>query len=137
MVNRVKSIRLASENITYIFPPELQQQELHNNLFTLNTIKNACKLMSKRGQFRNISVTMPEEIIPLYFNEEKNVVFNEIYLEEENTALETATTEIHQDDLKSLVKNLSVRIDERENREPSLNHIQKNFILDKFGQTEC
>lgn len=80
MVNRVKSIRLASENITYIFPPELQYQKLHNNLFNLNTIKNACKSMSKRGQFRNISVTLPEEIIPLYFDDEKNTVFNEVYL---------------------------------------------------------
>lgn len=32
----------------------------------------------------------------------------------------------------SLVKNLSSRINERENREPSLNHILKNFVLDKF-----
>lgn len=88
--------------------------------------------MSKRGHFRNISITLPEEIIPLYFDKEKNVVFNEIYLEEEDTTQETAKAEIHQEDLISLVRNLAVHLDERENKEPSLIHIQKNFVLDKF-----
>ena len=48
LINKVKSIRLISDNINYLFPEELQDEIYHKELFSLNDVSNCCKSMKKK-----------------------------------------------------------------------------------------
>lgn len=82
---KVKLIEELQEGKIYLFPPNLQPLTEHPALAGLPVIKAVIKVFTKRNQFRNIKVTLPEEIVKKYFDEEGNVRFKENYLEEYNS----------------------------------------------------
>ncbi|KAK2578300.1 hypothetical protein KPH14_011922 [Odynerus spinipes] len=129
-ITKVKSIRLIKDEITYTFPAEYQLPEHHVELFKLSTIAKACKSMNKKGQFRNIVVSLSEGLVPLYFDEEGNAVFKDLYLEEENHSTDTSSQpSSSQQELQALLQTLVI---EREKREIDLSQINKLFVLDTF-----
>ncbi|KAF6210092.1 hypothetical protein GE061_015848 [Apolygus lucorum] len=50
----------------------------------LNLKRNVQKSLCKRGSYRIISVTLPAEIVPIYFDGDGNVVFEEYFLQEKD-----------------------------------------------------
>lgn len=80
--NMVTMIRFVGNTTDYIFPFKAQQEVLHKELFQINSVRNACKSMSKEEQYRNLAVTLPKEVVPLYTDDEQNFVFRTYYLEE-------------------------------------------------------
>jgi len=73
-VRRIKTIQLVGEDRVYEFLPELQDKDLHKKLFTLPVIKDAGNSLKARA-WRNVAVTLPEEIKKLYFDEDNNARF--------------------------------------------------------------
>lgn len=137
----VTSIRLKSEETTYAFPKEYQCSQYHDELFSISTVRNACKALRKKGQFRNVTVTLPSEIVPLYLDDNQNFVFRNNYVEElvENPKSfqdENIPVLVIQIELIKLIEKLTGRLNAKENKLINISHIQKQFVLYKFQGKE-
>lgn len=133
---RIKTI--SALGTKYAFPPEEQDEGRHPELFKIPIVKNCCKGMSKPGQFRNINVTLPQAIVSLYFDEEKNVVFNNIYLEEkqeiENNSASSSTSYNKEEELLKLISTLTTQLEKK--KQINLTDIKNLFILENFQGKE-
>ena len=136
--NMVTMIKFVGESTDYLFPFYAQHESSHKELFQIGIVKNACKSMSKEGQYRNLSVMLPEEVSALYTDNELNFVFKTHYLEEfvekKNTTEMDLSTSVQHDtedknELINLCNDLKAQL---QVREISLADIEKKFILDKF-----
>ncbi len=78
---RVKTLQVIGSEDIFSFPMSLQAPENHTQLFTLPIVKTATKNLL-RNQYRNLIVTLPEEIAAIYFDEEGNARVGEHYLDE-------------------------------------------------------
>ncbi len=78
----IKSVQIMEEDVIYMFPPAYQSVSQHTELCTLGPIKSALKCLKARNQFRNIKVTLPDDIHKLYFDSEGNACFKGEYLPE-------------------------------------------------------
>lgn len=76
----VKTIKNLEENKVYVFSKEHQNAENHNELFSILSITRAVKVLDNNGDFREMMVTLPEDISVLYLNEEQNFVFQDYLL---------------------------------------------------------
>ncbi len=118
-VVRLKRIQVSSEAEIYSFPNNAQTPKDHQKLFETAIMKNDVKSLKTRGQFRNLNVTLSEELAALYFDSEGNVQFNGEYLDQitDQKQINPVT--------------LSSEVIERKTK--SLHSITKDFVLDKFS----
>lgn len=136
--NMVTMIKFLGESTDYLFPLHAQHESFHKELFQIGIIKNACKSMSKEGQYRNLSVMLPEEVSALYTDNELNFVFKTHYLEEfvekkNTTEMDLSTSIQHEtEDKNELIKLCNELKAQLLVKEISLADIEKKFILDKF-----
>ncbi|KAK9877764.1 hypothetical protein WA026_019444 [Henosepilachna vigintioctopunctata] len=65
-----------------MLPKEFQNVEMHKNLLTFPSIARAVKVLKNRGDHRSVMATLPEVMKDLYFNEERNFVFQDYLLAE-------------------------------------------------------
>lgn len=136
--NMVTMIKFLGESTDYLFPLYTQHESFHKELFQIGIVKNACKSMSKEGQYRNLSVMLPEEVSALYTDNELNFVFKTHYLEEfvetKNATEMNLSTSVQHDteDKNELIKLCNDLKAQLQIREISLADIEKKFILDKF-----
>lgn len=79
---RILSIAEINDPITYAFPYEYQEIEQHPELGKLQTVKRTCSSLKKRNQFRNIKISLPPDIVPLYMDSDRNFIFRDYTLEE-------------------------------------------------------
>lgn len=135
LINMVKTIRRVGETVDYVFPGNVQHESLHKELLQMSIIKNACKSMSKEGQFRNIIIILPDEIGKLYMDDQHNFVFRTYYLEEKNFIEKDiiAPVKYERDDQNEIMKLCMDLKAQLAVRELSLADIEKKFILDKFN----
>ncbi|XP_011689342.1 PREDICTED: uncharacterized protein LOC105450919 [Wasmannia auropunctata] len=82
---KVKTIQLETEETLYKFPEELQLKEHHQELFATNIVKNAAKSLKSRGQFRRIKISLKGGLEGKYLDDEGNVCYGELYLDEVQT----------------------------------------------------
>lgn len=108
--NMVIMIKFLGESTDYLFPLYAQHESFHKELFQIGIVKNACKSMSKEGQYRNLSIMLPEEVSALYTDDELNFVFKTHYLEEfvekkNTTEMDLSTSIQHEtEDKNELIK---------------------------------
>lgn len=81
----VKTIQLTGQSEVYVFPPNLQTNTSHVQLFNNSVVKNVVKSLRTRNKYRNVIITLTEELVAIYLDEEGNVVFHDLYLEELST----------------------------------------------------
>lgn len=145
LVVKVKSIRRMQEETIFIFPDEYQNQEHHKELFSLSMIKNACKSLTKIGQYRNLTVTLTSNIAPIYFDDDFNCRFKDIYLEEEMeisqpNSINQTTTGVEEKDtqgeLLNIIEKLSAKLEPKKPKEVNLAQIHTLFVLEKFRGKE-
>lgn len=142
-VIKVTSIRLLTGDITYSFPAEYQSALHHAELFNIGIIKSACKVLTKKGHYRNLTVTLPKEIVSLYMDADQNFVFQDNYLEEvvENKPLlpnleSSQNVSASQTELIEIIDKLTSRLNIQENKKLNISQIEKCFILNKFQGKE-
>lgn len=141
------TIRSSAETTTYLFPKELQKIQNHPELLSINVVKNACKVLTKRGQYRNIAVTLPAHITALYMDEDKNFVYKDNYLEEliynheqvagpssqvAGPSSHVSESADYQLELIKLVEKLTNKLEAREKKIFDLSKIHKQFVIEKF-----
>lgn len=133
---KIKFKNISVNEKKYAFPLEDQDEEKHQELFSIAIIKNCCKGMTKPGQYRNINVTLPKNIVPLYFDEEKNLKFNNGYLDEEieeennSNSISPSTSNKREEQLLKLISTLTTQLGR--NNQVNLGDIKNLFILDNF-----
>lgn len=138
----VKTIRWPNEEITYIFPTELQDAHCHEQLLGIPNVKRACNSLLKAGQFRNISVTLPSTLSPLYLDENRNFIFHGIYLEEAVNDNQLLTSEIpvpqttNYADLVRIIEMLTLKLETKQPQNINLSQITQQFVLQKFQNRE-
>ncbi len=79
----IKSIQstVVDQDDIYVFPSDLQSISKHTELYEILVIKSGIKSLTRRGQYRNLKVTLPDTVASLYFDAEKNVCFKGNYLD--------------------------------------------------------
>lgn len=115
----VRRIRVLDEENWYAFPEELQKITLHKSLAELPSVKSAVTSIRTRGQYRNVNVTLPAEVVKLYRDEDDNFIFNNFFLPE--TRIVTSSSTESSSEPKSPSK------------DESLKEILKHFLLEKFS----
>lgn len=106
-VIKVKTIQLAGQEEVFLFPQEKRTSAYHTQLFNTTVVKNVVKSLKTRNKFRNVLVTLTEELQNIYLDEEGNVVLNEEYLEEvTTTSTDITNTSVLERSSRSLAKDM-------------------------------
>jgi len=111
----------AEDNKSYIMPDQYQLMDHHKQLASTQTYKRVLNTLKKRGQTRNIYITLPEEILKLYQDEDGNMTFRDYILEEASDETSAAPRQQRSEDSKK--KNLQ--------------KLAEKFILEKFSGKTC
>ncbi|XP_074026745.1 uncharacterized protein [Leptinotarsa decemlineata] len=114
---RVRTIQLEGEDTSYEFPEHLSTKENHPKLFETTIVKNIAKSLKTRGKFRKVWISLGNELKSQYLDEEGNVCYDGIYLDECRAYVDPSSVPTH---------NL-----EAFPHEKTTSRV-KNMILDKF-----
>lgn len=108
---KVTTIQLVNQEEIFAFPKQQQTSEAHKELFAKTIVKNVEKSLNVRGKYRNITVSLTDDLKSIYTDEEGNVAFHNLYLDE------------------VIKQNVSIT---RTNTERSMHSIAKDIVLEKF-----
>lgn len=126
----VKTIKLIEGN-PHVFPEEDQDQKYHGKLFSLSIIKKGCTNLKKKGQFRNIKLTLSNEIMKLYLDSEENFLFNNKYLDEVEMGNQNREQSSDENYLIQRIKELEKRV--LEEKPLNLSEVSHKFLINKFN----
>jgi hypothetical protein len=112
-VMNIKTIQIIGSEEVYVFPPECQAVVNQPELAKNSIIANAVKSLKKRGQFRNLGITLDENLKNIYLDSEGNVCYRGQYLDEAPK--------------QKFFSNVTIPEKKR-----SLQSLTKDMILDKF-----
>jgi len=87
-VVKVKRIQLLGQEESFLFPENKQTSAQHGQLFENPIVKNVVKSLKVRNKFRNVMLSLSDELKKIYLDIEGNVVFYDEYLEEATTVPE-------------------------------------------------
>ncbi len=109
-VINVKTIQIVGSEEAYAFPPEYQALSTQTELSKNSIIAKATKSIKKRGQFRNLKITLDENLQKIYLDSEENVCYRELYLDEVSklTVSPSVPTTEKKKSLQSLTKDMIV-----------------------------
>lgn len=88
-VVKVKRIQLLGQEEIFLFPIDKQTSAQHGILFEHPIVKNVVKSLKIRNKFRNVVLTLSEDLEKIYLDTEGNVTLYNEYLEEINTEQES------------------------------------------------
>ncbi len=125
-VYKLKWIQPINSELYYEFPSELQEIKLHPELLNIQKVKNVLKCIKSRGAYRTFTITLLPEVNKLYFDEEDDVVYKDIYLTQTSrpTHLEKEMTK---------KRELSETVSHSIERKLNLTKIRNSFVLDQFN----
>lgn len=111
-------------------PPEYQPASHHQEIINTSYFAKVKKTLTKRHQIRKIWITLTDKISEIYLDEEQNLQFNDIYLEEITEGTEAEPTSSTQ----TLEKLLEKLLEEKEvqSETQNLGRIAKDFVIEKF-----
>jgi hypothetical protein len=124
------------KQLWFSLPPEHQDLKQHTKLLSMGSMKNAIKSIQPIGGYRKIAVTIDNELKKLYYDEDGNVCYNTLPLEE--IIEEVPASGVVQDETVTgdfffqKIKQLEAKLNS--NDETSLYQIEKRFILEKFDR---
>lgn len=131
-VNCLESIRHPEDVVCFVFPMSQQTEHHHQELFKLPLIKNAVKSMTKIGHYRNLNISLNDELTKIYLDEECNFVFKDIYLEEDEIPRKIEKSNTENMSQSSLLEILNV-LKDRDTSEFKLTDMEKKFAIEKFN----
>ncbi|KAK9869178.1 hypothetical protein WA026_002927 [Henosepilachna vigintioctopunctata] len=117
---KVLTVQLEKEDTIFQFPTEYQLKEHHRKLFDTSVVRNVMKSMKTRGNFRNVWITLINELKDNYLDEEGNVCFKGLYLDGAQACVDPNPTAPYIPKSETF-----------ENK--SLHSMVKDMILDKFS----
>lgn len=132
---KVRTIQLEGDNTTYEFPEHLSTKENHKQLFETKIAKNVVKNLKTRGKFRKVWISLENELEGLYLDEEGNVCYDGVYLDEcreyidPNPVLNQNNEIASHDKISSRIKNMILEKFSSKNQ-------NANIFIDNFV-SEC
>ena len=106
---KVKTIQLVNQEECYLFPKDKRTSDQHKQLFNTTVVKNVVKSLKTRNKFRNVVVTLTQDLQKIYLDEEGNVVFHDEYLEEDTpTQVNITKPDITERSSRSLAKDMVI-----------------------------
>lgn len=107
----VKTIQKEGEDTIYEFPKNFRTKDHHPKLFDTTVVKNVKKSLNARGKFRNVWISLTEELKGHYLDIEGNVCYDDYYLDEYHASTDLTpnlnrSQSISHDNLSSRVKNM-------------------------------
>lgn len=116
-IRKFKTMSIVGESTKYVFPEHLQPSAMHSELVKLQSVKSVLAQLDARGKFRNIMVTLTEDLKKLYFDPDENPCFSDVYLAE--TAPSGAVP--------------AVQVSTETQRMPSLKTLVKDMVVEKYA----
>lgn len=101
------------DNKEYVLPQEMRFVSEHEQLTKTDVYKRVRKSFTQRGQDRTVWITLTDEMEQTYFDEEGNIMFNDLYLEQIIKTDIVASTQIKESQF-------------------NLKHIAEKFMIEKF-----
>ena len=129
-----------SENkeLWYNLPDECRDLNLHKILSSKQAVKSAITAIKPINGYRKICVKLDNDLRKEYFDEDDNLCFLKIPLEESNVDLETGGYVVNKSEgeifLLERIKELETKLNL--NDEVKLHEVEKKFILDKFNKKQ-
>lgn len=106
-VIKVKTIQLVGQEEIFLFPQDKRTSAYHTQLFNTAVVKNVAKSLKIRNKFRNVLLTLTQELQNMYLDGEGNVVLGEEYLEEVTTThTDTTNASVAERSSRSLAKDI-------------------------------
>lgn len=123
---------VTQDDKVFLVPEECQEASLHKPIYTSKayvTVKNTLK---KRHQTRSVWIKMTEEISQTYVDADKNMIFQDQFLEEITQERLSIANKSSSDDpivkiLKKLVEN------QQKNEKQSMKKLADRFVLEKIN----
>uniref|UniRef100_A0ABD2X8K2 Retrotransposon gag domain-containing protein n=1 Tax=Trichogramma kaykai TaxID=54128 RepID=A0ABD2X8K2_9HYME len=120
----------------FALPKAYRPAKLHTELIKLPEFKRIANTLTRRGQYGNVWISLPENVLKIYVDESGNMSMNDYLLEEISTSREDQqSTSSHYADntLVKLLEKLCEREDEqKDNKNRNLNKLCEKFVLEKF-----
>lgn len=128
----ITSIATPSGKI-FAIPAEYQPVNLHQVILNTPNYIKVRKSLNKRHQTRKIWITTNDDISKVYLDEEENLQFNDIYLEEISEQGDCSES-LPSGSNQTLEKLLAKLLDEKEkkNEIQNLGKISKDFMIERF-----
>jgi len=128
-VTLIRRLRFADSPTWFGFPGELQLLSAHGDLLKVPVLKSAVSSLKSRGNYRNVNVTLPQEIYELYVDLDGNFVFNDHVLGEVDVVARSSMPESQSSTLDSMVSCLEKLSTPKED---SVKEILRHILLEKF-----
>lgn len=122
-ISLVKSIQIENSEDVFVFPPEWQPLKLHTELIKIPIIAKVVKNLKKRGDYRQCVVTLSEDVKPIYFDEEGNPRYGEVYLEDSSPPEFMIDSNFRTQSAESMVNQ----------KKQSLQSVTKDAVIEKFN----
>lgn len=115
----VKTIQLVGQPEIFVFPRDKRTNTQHVVLFNNDIVKRVVASSKTRNKFRNVVITLTDELSAAYLDEEGNFMFNNEYFEEVSHQAEQPSTQ-------QILSAAAVT-------EKTTTSIAKDIVLEKFN----
>lgn len=122
---------VTEDDKVYLIPEEYQAASLHKDIKASKTFVTVKNTLKKRYQTRSVWIKVTESILQTYFDEDKNMIFQDQYLEEITREQLTITDRKCTED--PIVKILEKLIEGQQNNEKqNIKRLADKFVIEKF-----
>lgn len=123
------------KNEIFVIPKEFQNISLHEKLKNLATFQKVKSTLTRRGNSRRVWLTLDEEALKVYKDDDGNMHFNNYLLEQvDNTKVEKnqKETSISTETLQQILEKLSTTTSEKESDKQNIKNISDKIVIEKF-----
>lgn len=115
----------------FLIPEEYQEVSLHKHILNSKAFVTLKNTLKKRHQYRNVWIKMTEDILQTYFDEDNNMIFRDVFLEE---ITQEQLVEVNKNNSEDpVMKILQKIIEGQQNKEKqSIRKIADRFVIEKF-----
>lgn len=123
------------ENEIFIMPIEMQIISYHEKIQATTAFQKVKKALTKRGNTRRVWITLDEDTLKVYMDENGNIQFNDFLLEQQGTQTEKSQnliTGISLDALQQTLERVTTLNEKPKPETLNKKRISEQFVLEKF-----
>ncbi|KAK0169036.1 hypothetical protein PV327_002785 [Microctonus hyperodae] len=119
---------------SFAIPDEYQPTHIHIELITSQVYSRVRNTLKIKNQFRQVWITLTDNLRKVYLDDENNLLFEDFYLEEiSEKEIEKSQTNTSEDTMKKLFEKV-LESKQQTSEVENLNKIAKDFMIEKFDE---
>lgn len=121
---------------TFVIPDEYQSSTLHEEMCKTDHFTRIKNTLKKRHAIRNVWITLNESLINTYLDQDNNLMFKNVYLEEQitNTEQQLNVPQTLRNENDPVVKVLEALVqNQQQTRKQNVKKAAERFVLEKFS----